>query len=178
MNRLVSYALAAGLAAGLALGGVAWHQHAVHQVAEAAAQGERGRIASVSSEALRKAEQRALDLETKAAIAALENQVEQDRLKDQARAASERARSADQRLQLATDDLRRRAAQAGQGAGPSPFADEAAAAAGALGECGREYRSVAAIADELSIQVTGLQRYVTDVLRICVSQTHLAPVSK
>jgi hypothetical protein len=167
MTRLAAYGIAVLALIAAAYGAVAWHQRAVHQVASAAAQAERDLIVAISNKALLAAEQRVARLETEAAIAALENQVEQNHLKDLARASSERARTADQRLQLATDDLRRRATEAGQGAGSGSFAHEAAAAAGALGECGREYRSVAAVADELSIQVTGLQGYVTTMLGVC-----------
>lgn len=167
MSRALAYGVAILAVIASVQAGFMWHQRAVHQVASAAAQVERDLITSISNKALRAAEQRVARLETEAAIAALENQVEQNHLKDQARASSERARTADQRLQLATDDLRRRATEAGQGAGSGSFAHEAAAAAGALGECGREYRSVAAVADELSIQVTGLQRYVTTMIGVC-----------
>ena len=173
MTRLASYGVAVLALIAAACAGVAWHQKAVHQVASAAAQAERDLITSISNKALLAAEQRVARLETEAAIAALENQVEQNHLKDQARASSERARTADQRLQLATDDLRRRATAAGQDPGSGSFAHEAAAAAAALGECGREYRSVAEVADELSIQVTGLQRYVSSMLSVCRSNQSL-----
>ncbi len=173
MTRVGAYGIAVVALIAAAYAGVAWHQRAVHQVASAAAQTERDLITSISNKALQAAEQRVARIETEAAIAALENQVEQNHLKDQARASSERARTADQRLQLATDDLRRRATEAGQDTGSGSFADEAAAAAEALGECGREYRSVAEVADGLSIQVTGLQRYVSLVRNVCEAlETH------
>jgi hypothetical protein len=162
-------AAAGGLVAGalLVAGLMAWHGRQVGQLVERSVQAERDRVTTWSTAVLLEAERKNRKLETDAAIAALENEVEQTRLKDEARRASDRARAVDQRLQHVTADLRRRAVAAAASPEAAGFAHEAAAAAGALGECSSRYRALGEVADGLSIQVTGLQRYVGTVLGIC-----------
>jgi len=146
---------------------VAWHAHQVDDLVRQRLEEQAQLQQAASSRLLAEAERRALAAETKAAIAALEDQIEQKRLSDLVDGAVARARSADDRLQHAVADIRRRAAAAGQDAGAAVLADGAAAAAGALGECSSRYRQVGEVADRLSVQVTGLQRYVVTALETC-----------
>lgn len=147
---------------------LAWLHHTwVDQLVDRRLTEQRDRLNAVATATLVEAEQRAFRAETKAAIAALEDEIERKRLEDAARVAADRARGAEQRLLQLTGDLHRRAAQAAGLAGAGPLAGEAAAAAGALGECVSEYRALGEVADRLSIQVTGLQRHVELVRELC-----------
>jgi len=67
-------------------------------------------------------------------------------------------------LQHATAELRRRAAQAPDATTPGSVAHGAIAASTALEECSQRYEEVAGIADDLTIKVSGWQRYFTEVV--------------
>ncbi len=146
---------------------VAWHAGQVDDLVRQRLEEQVQHQQEAANRLLADAERRALAAETKAAIAAMENDFEQKRLSDLVDGAVDRARAADDRLQHAVADFRRRAAEAGQGAAAATFADDAAATAGALGECSSRYRQVGEVADRLSVQVTGLQRYVLTALEAC-----------
>lgn len=161
----------AGLAAVAVLVALlAWlHQTWVDQLVEQRLAQQRDRLNSVATAALAEAERRALRAETKAALAALEDEIERKRLEHAARVAADRARGAEQRLLQLTGDLHRRAAQAAGLAGAGSLAGEAAAAAGALGECVSEYRALGEVADRLSIQVTGLEDHIEVLTGVCAT---------
>lgn len=156
---------------------VHWHAGQVDDLVQQRLDEQLRQQQEASNRLLADAERRVTAAETKAAIAVLEGEIEQKRLSDLVDGAAVRARAADDRLQHAVADYRRRAAASGQSAGAAEFADEAAAVAGALGECSSEHRAVAEVADRLSIQVTGLQRYAAMVIQVCTleGQGEVAP---
>lgn len=158
-------------AAAVAIAGLAWiHQkHAAAQV-EAAVGAERARLSDVAREKLVAANKRAMDAESAAAIQDLENRIELHDLTERARADAGRAADELGRLRASLTVYRGRGGPAGAGAGAVQGADEASTLADALDQCSERYAGVAAVADELSIQVTGLQRYVTEVAGpICIA---------
>jgi hypothetical protein len=164
------WAWLAGLAGLVALlwAACAWHAGRVDARVAAELAAQRSELNLVAAQALAEAERKARDVETRAAAAALENQIEKQRLERLAQDGAGRARAADIGLQHATDDIRSRAAAAATDPAARSIADDASAAASALSECGSEYRALAAEADQLTIQVIGLQAYTTRVvLQVC-----------
>lgn len=147
-----------------------WHQRHAAQVIEQAVQAERDRWQEVHRKALADAQADKLKTETSAALAALEAQHE---LK-QAQLALADAR-ADLRvvrgeLRDTITQFRDRASRAAQSSPAGSIAHGAVAAADALEECSSRYAAVAGVADALSIQVTGLQAYITRVVGpVCVA---------
>lgn len=160
INR--TYLIIGCIAAGLVLAGLAtvWHRSAVQDVVDQAVQGERARAQEATRLAIVEARAENQKLATQAAINELESKIEQDRLKEAARRAADRARSADDRLQRATADLRRHAAASAEAGQCGSLAHGAASAATALGECSGRYRALGAVADGLTGQVIGLQRFL------------------
>jgi hypothetical protein len=147
-----------------------WHQRHAQEVVGAAVQAERDRWQEVHRQALADAQAHKLKTETSAALAALEAQHE---LK-QAQLALADAR-ADLRvvrgeLRDTITQFRDRASRAAQSSPAGSIAHGAVAAADALEECSSRYAAVAGVADALSVQVTGLQAYITRVVGpVCVA---------
>lgn len=161
------------LATALAVLAALWFTHQRHasQVIEKAVTGERQRISDLSREALASAEKRALAESTAAALAALELQHDLSTARQQLETARSDLRAERQRLRDATADFRARAVAEGARSEPGSVAHGAVAVADALDECSGRYEAVAGVADTLAVQVTGLQRYITDVVGpVCLKE--------
>ena len=153
-------------AGAVALAGAAWWAHDWHagRVIERAVQAERQAWQDKHRQALVEANQQAQRLTTRAAIAAMEAQIESANLREQV--ARDRAMSA-ARLDGLRDtiaQLRDRAARSPDAATPGSVAHGATSTADALAACADRYADVAGVADRLAVQVTGLQAYVRDVV--------------
>lgn len=159
------------LAIAASLGGLAWlHERHAASVIDSAVSSERDRINALARDRLAAANKRALDAETQAAVKDLEGQRELEDLAERAR--SDAGRAADElgRLRGALAVYRRGGGPAAPGAGAVGGTDATSPLADALSQCSERYAGVAAVADQLSIQVTGLQRYITEVAGpICIA---------
>lgn len=161
------------LATALAVLAALWFTHQRHagQVIEKAVAGERQRISNLSREALASAEKRALAESTAAALAALELTHALSTAREQLEAARSDLRVQRERLRDAIADYRARAVAESERSAPGSVAHGAVAAADALDECSSSYEEVAGVADQLAVQVTGLQRYITDVVGpVCLKE--------
>lgn len=159
------------LAIAVSLGGLAWlHERHAGSVIESAVSSERARISDLARDRLAAANKRALDAETQAAVNDLEVQRELEDLAERARADAGRADDELGRLRGALAVYRRSGGPAAPGAGAVGGPDAASSLADALSQCSDRYAGVAAVADQLSVQVTGLQRYITSVAGpICIA---------
>lgn len=166
MSRL--YWLVGGAAA-LALATWAHEHHASAAIAQAVAEAE-GRASDVAAHRLAEANARTSAAETQAGIAELEGNLERKELQARARADADRAGGELGRLRAAIAAYRGRGDPPGQGTGAGGRPDEGSLVADALGQCSERYAGVAAVADQLSVQVTGLQRYITRVVGpLCIA---------
>lgn len=162
--------LLAGVGAALAAG-VWWHQASKDELVSRVISDERRKVEEAAREKLADAELRAIGAETKATIVAMEGKIEQDKLKARASADASVLRGELGRLRAVLDGYHGGGGQAGEGAGSWSGPDAAGPLATALGECSERYAGVAEVADRLSIQVTGLQQYITHVVApICIAQ--------
>lgn len=164
---LVAVLLAAACAA--ALWAHRWHERAVQQAVHTAVLAELDAIEAKTDAELASLQREVLARETRAAVAALNLEVLDHELKRKAAADAARARSERERLQHALSQ--QPAVLGGQGAhgthaAPTSSADGAPAVAIALSECSARYEQVAGVADQLAIQVIGLQRFVVEVLEV------------
>lgn len=155
----------------VAIGAFAWwaHQRHASAVVMRAVLAERQAWQDQHRQALADANLQAQRMTTQAAMAALEAQIETAQLREQV--ARDRAVSASRLdgLQRTIAAFRDRAARSPDSATPGSLAHGAAAAADALSECSSRRAEVAAVADRLAVQVTGLQSYVRDVVGpVCV----------
>ncbi|RZI79532.1 MAG: hypothetical protein EOP38_25145 [Rubrivivax sp.] len=171
MSRLyIALAIAAALGAG-----VLWHGHAVDGAIADAIDGDRRQWQDKARDIEQATAARYLTTMTAAAMAALENDHAQDLARHRLQADVDRARAQLGGLQgVIAAGLRSGGGFTAEGATPIQLADGARALAESLSECGSRYVAVGETADRLSIQVTGLQRYVTQV----VAPVCLAPVSE
>lgn len=154
-----------------AVAGGAWlHQRHARSVIDAAVGAERSRWQVVHDKALASANLAGQQEATKAALQALEAQVELSNLRDDMARTAALSRAHTGSLQRTIAEFRDRAAREAAGAGPGSLAHGAAAAAGALSECSERRAEVAAVADRLAVQVTGLQRYIKGVVGpLCIA---------
>jgi hypothetical protein len=169
MNRIyIALAIAAALAAG-----VLWHGHAVDGAITAAVDADRRQWQDKARDIEQATAARYLATMTAAAMAALENDHAQDLARHRLQADVDRARAQLGGLQrVLAEGLRSGGGFTAEGATPIQLADGARALAESLSECSSRYVSMAETADRLSIQVTGLQRYITQVAGpVCVAET-------
>lgn len=162
-----------------AVGGAWWvHQRHASGVVEAAVAQERGRLQGIHRAALDKANAQAQIEKTAALQAAMEAQNE---LEDARRAADRDrsiARTHSVGLHRTIAEFRDRAARESQGTSAGSLAHGAVATADALRECSERRSAVAEVADQLSVKVTGLQRYITDVVApLCIGGDEGADVA-
>lgn len=149
--------------------GAWWHQREASSRVQSAVLEERMRATDAAREKLADAEARAIGAETNAAIAALEGKIERDQANARARADVSVLHGELGRMRAVLDGYHRSGGQAGEGASPGSGIDDTGALASALGQCSERYAGVAEVADRLSIQVTGLQQYITQVVApICI----------
>lgn len=169
-DRLLVGLLALGLGL-LLLAGLAWlHQRHAAQVIEQAIQTERAAWLDAHRQALAAANEQALRERTQAALAALEVQIEIAQLRESMQRDRAAAVARTDSLQRTIAAFRDRAARAAAGSPAGSVAHEATAAADALSECSARRAEVAAVADELSVQVSGLQAYIGRVVGpVCVA---------
>lgn len=160
--RLAGYGLVLAL---LVVLGLAVRAHWVH-VGEGRVQGQWDKAKAADAAATLQAERRR-NLDLMAKVRNTERIADED-----ARRAAERqrrdaaARTELVRLQRTIDSLRQRQLpEPGDTAGIAALAREGATARELLGRCSGRYADVAAAADGLRDQVTGLQTYVKDVCR-------------
>lgn len=170
LDRALPWILGIGALVAM-LAGAAWlHQSHARAVIASAVAAERASWQDVHTKALAMANLEGQKEATKAAIAALEVQVELSTLRQDMERDRALSRAHTGSLQRTIAEFRDRAAREAAGAGPGSVADGAARIADALGECSERRAEVAAVADRLSVQVTGLQRYITQVVGpVCIS---------
>lgn len=169
-DRLLFGLLVAGVVA-VALAGLVWiHQRHAAQVIEGAVQAERAAWQETHRQALAAANAQALRKTTEAAMAALEVQIENAQLRESMQRDRAAAVARTDSLQRTIAAFRDRAARAAAGSPPGSLAHEATAAADALSECSSRRAEVAAVADQLSVQVSGLQAYISKVAGpVCIA---------
>ncbi len=167
MTRIyLALALAAALAAG-----VWWHGQAADSAIAAAVDADRTQWQTKARDIEQATAARYLTIMTTAAIAALENDHAQTLARQRLQADVDRARTERDGLQrVIAEGLRGGGGFTAEGATPIQLADGARALAESLGQCGSRYVDLAETADRLSIQVTGLQRYITEVVGpVCIA---------
>lgn len=169
-DRLLAGLLVAGVGL-LLLAGLGWlHQRHAAQVIERAVQAERAVWQETHRQALAAANEQALRERTQAALAALEVQIENAQLREAMQRDRAAAVARTDSLQRTIAAFRDRAAREAAGSPAGSVAHEATAAADALSECSARRAEVAAVADELSVQVSGLQAYIGRVVGpVCIA---------
>jgi len=173
MSRLyIALAIAAALAAG-----VLWHGHAADGAIIAAVEADRLQWQTKARDIEQATAARYLATMTAAGVAALENDHAQDLARHRLQADVDRTRAQLGGLQgLLAAGLRSGGGFTAEGATPLQLADGARALAGSLSECSSRYVAVAETADRLSVQVTGLQRYISHVVGpVCVASLSVTP---
>jgi hypothetical protein len=153
--------------AALAVAGVAayaWHTRVASQAINGAVKADRAQWQAQAQAKLDAAEKRAIDRETKAAIAELENQIAQDARNRLAQADAGRARSERDGLRNIIAAMLSGGGTTSEGAQPLSIADAGPALARSLSECSSRYTEVAGVADQAINQVTALQSYITRVV--------------
>lgn len=170
VDRALMAVAGAGLAVAL-LGVAVWlHQRQADAAINSAVVAERSRWQEAHRVALAEGRAESLAERNKAAVAALEAQIELSNLRQAMERDRALSRAHTGSLQRTIAEFRDRAAREAEGAGPGSLAHGAAAAAGALSECSERRAEVAAVADRLSVQVTGLQRYINEVVGpLCIA---------
>lgn len=169
-QRALAIVCTLGLLVAAVAGGAWLHQQHARSVIDAAVSAERSRWQVAHTNALAAANLSGQQEATKAAIEALEAQVELSTLRQDMERAAAVSRAHAGSLQRTITEFRDRAAREAAGAGPGSMAHGAVAAADALSECSSRRAEVAEVADRLAIQVTGLQRYITRVVGpICIA---------
>lgn len=170
LDRALPWVLGLGVLVA-ALAGLVWlHQSHARAVIASAVAAERASWQDTHTKALVTANLEGQREATNAAIAALEAQIELSTLRQDLERDRALSRAHAGSLQRTIAEFRDRAAREAAGAGPGSVADGATRIADALGECSERRAEVAAVADRLSVQVTGLQRYITDVVGpMCIS---------
>lgn len=166
--------LALGLAGALAAavaGAVWWHGQAADDAINAAVHADRAQWQSKARDIEQATAARYLTIMTTAAIAALENDHAQTIARLRLQGDVDRARDERDGLQrVIAAGLRGGGGFTAEGSTPLQLADGARALAESLSECSGRYVGVAETADRLSIQVTGLQRYITQVVGpVCIA---------
>ena len=157
------------LGAALSVAAWGWHGHIARSAINAAVDAERTKLQSDAADKLRDAEIRALTEQTNAAMAQLENEHAQAQLKARADADAAAARTERSRLLNTIAALRSRGSAPSESASTIASTDAIPRLADALSECSGRYEELAGIADRLTIQVTGLQRWVKEVAGpVCV----------
>lgn len=171
LDRALPWILGAGALVAM-LGGAVWlHQSHARSVIAAAVAAERASWQDFHTKELASANLAGQQEATKAALAALEAQIELSTLRQDMERDRALSRARTGSLQRTIAEFRDRAAREAAGAGPGSLADGAARIADALGECSQRREEVAGVADRLSIQVTGLQRYITEVVGpVCIAE--------
>lgn len=169
LDRTLPWILGIGALVAMLAGAVWMHQAHARAVIAAAVDSERARWQDAHTKALASANLAGQQEATKAALAALEAQIELSTLRQDMERDRALSRAHTGSLQRTIAEFRDRAVREAAGAGPGSVADGAARIADALGECSERREEVAAVADRLSIQVTGLQRYITQVVGpVCI----------
>lgn len=161
----------AALGGAIALGlGVWWHQqHAAAVLREALDSQLKDLQAQAHTELLR-SQVEAHRVRAKADVANFEIVYDIQTQRDGARRDLARAGDLQRGLLGTIAALRRSEGGSADGAGTRSLADAAPQLADALGECGGRYVEVAAVADHLTIQVIGLQRFITEVVGpVCIA---------
>ena len=169
-DRLICGLLVAAVVL-VSLAGLAWmHQRHAAAVIEQAVQAERAAWLDTHRQALAAANEQALRERTQAAMAALEVQIEIAQLRESVARDRAAAAARTDSLQRTIAAFRDRAARAAAGSPAGSVAHEATAAADALSECSTRRAEVAAVADQLSVQVSGLQAYISMVAGpVCIA---------
>lgn len=171
LDRVLPWVLGLGLLVA-ALSGLVWlHQSHARAVIDSAVAAERVSWQDAHTTALAAANLAGQKEATNAAIAALEAQIELSTLRQAMERDRALSRAHTGSLQRTITEFRDRAAREAAGAGPGSVADGATRIADALGECSERRAEVAAVADRLSVQVMGLQRYITEVVGpMCIAE--------
>lgn len=160
--------LAAAILAAL---GLAWwaHQRHASAVIDRAVMADRAAWQAEAARIKAEATQREIDIQTRAVMAQMEADHAHAQRVAEVTAAAAGARSELDRLRNTIAALRRGGGGQSQGPEAEPITDASGPLADALTACAERYADVAGVADRLSVQVTGLQAYITDVVGpVCV----------
>lgn len=156
----------------VAIGAFAWwaHQRHASAVVMRAVLADRAVWQAEAQRVRAEASQREIEIQTRAVMAQMEADHAHAQRVAAIAATAAGARSERDRLRVALSQaVRGGGGGAGQGAGPERGSDAAPAIADALAACADRYADVAGVADQLAVQVTGLQSYVRDVVGpVCV----------
>jgi hypothetical protein len=148
----------------LCLAGAWWHGHAVDKAIREAVEADRAQWQAKARDELSQVTIDVHKQQTTAALAMLEISHEDANRASVAQADAARARAGRDSLQRTIAALRGGGGAEGQSTGPIALSDAAPALASALSQCSSEYGEVAAVADQLGNQVTGLQAYIERVV--------------
>lgn len=157
---------------GVALAAAAWgwHGHIAQTAINQAVESGRARVQAIAAQKLADAQAKVIEAQTSAVIAQMENEHAQAELKAKADADAAVARNELSRLRNVISAVRRSGGTTGDSPSTIIPTDAVAPLADALSECSGRYEEVAGVADRLSVQVTGLQRWVTEVAgTVCVA---------
>lgn len=166
-----SWARWGAVAAALILVACLWHGSVADDAIEAAVLADRATWQGKAKAELEAANKRAHDLETAAAVAALENQIAEAERARVAQADAGRARAEHNGLRNIIAAMLSGGGPSAEGAQPLSLADAGPALARSLSECSGRYTEVAAIADQAINQVTDLQAYITRVVApVCMAE--------
>jgi hypothetical protein len=160
----------AALAAVACVAAYAWHHNAARDAIQAAVKADRATWQAQAKRDLDAANLHVLDVQTKAAIADLEDQVAETERAHVAKAGADHARAELDGLRRTISAMLSGTGSTSDGAEPIPLADAGPALSDALSECSARYTGVAAVADQAIIQVMALQSYITRVVGpVCVA---------
>lgn len=159
------------IAVACAVLGYVAHQRAVASVVERARSQEAALWQGAQSAALAEATKKVMEAQTQLVISDMRNRHELNEQRSRMEAAVAASARTVGSLQHTVKELRDRLAAQPGAAEPGTLAYAATSAADALGECSARRTEVAAVADKLAVQVTGLQRYITDVVGpVCLKE--------
>lgn len=154
----------AALGGAIALGlGVWWHQHHAASVVRQALNGQLAELQAKARTELLEAKVEAHEERARADVANFEIIYATQKDRDRARSDAVRAAGVQRGLRDTIAALSRGENSQADGASARSLADAAPQLADALGECSGRYVEVATVADQLAIQVIGLQRFITEV---------------
>jgi hypothetical protein len=142
-----------------------WHQVHAKGAITSAIEADRITWQALAKQELADAKIKALQDGTKASMANMEVTYEISKQRDLARAVTDRTAGQLSGLRGDLAALRRGQSPSGSSTGPRSLADAAPAIAEGLEQCGERYSTLESTARGLSTKVTGLQAYLTTVIK-------------
>ena len=157
--------LYAALAIAALVGATAWwHGGQVDDLVRTSLDGQRAELQAQARTELLQAKVEAHEERARADVANFEMIYAIQKDRDRARSDAVHAAGVQRGLRDTIAALSRGENASADGAGARSLADAAPQLADALGECSGRYVEVAAVADQLTIQVIGLQRFIVEVV--------------